>query len=187
MVDMLMIDGARRRQLIGQSLYIALGLAILFLQLLPLTPGKVSWPGPDLLLCLTLAWVVRRPEQVPAPIVAAMFLIENLLLSRPIGLWAAIVLMTTEMVRQNDQRWRDQPFLLEWLRIGLLVLGSVMLDRLVQVAFFVPETLAPRSPLGQVLMNVIATVAAYPAVVLAARWLVGLRRPRPGDNPASGI
>ncbi len=182
-----MIDGARRRQLVGITFYVALGLAILFLRLLPLNPGKVSWPGPDLLLCLTFAWILRRPEQVPALIVAAMFLVEGLLLLKPIGLWAAIVLMATEIARRNEHRWRDQPFLLEWLRIGLLVLGAVMLDRIVQAAFFVPQTLAPRPPLGQVLMNVIATVAAYPLVVLAARWLVGLRRAPPGNLAATGI
>jgi rod shape-determining protein MreD len=62
-----------------------------------------------------------------------------------------------------------------------------MLDRIVQAVFFVPQTLAPRPPLGQVLMNVIATVAAYPLVVLAARWLVGLRRAPPGNLAATGI
>ena len=34
----------------------------------------------------------------------------------------------------------------------------------------------PVPALGQVLLQVIATVATYPLVVLAARWLIGLRR-----------
>ena len=60
-----MIDPIRRHRLLGQALYIALFLIILFWRLLPLAPGRVFWPGPDLGLCLTLIWVLRRPDQIP--------------------------------------------------------------------------------------------------------------------------
>ncbi|MBV0893128.1 rod shape-determining protein MreD [Paracoccus sp. Z118] len=182
-----MIDPTRRRQVTGTTLYVVLGLGIIILRLLPLAPGEVSWPGPDVLLCLTLAWAVRRPEQLPVLVIAALFLIENLLLLRPIGLWAAIVVVGTEAVRARERRWRDQPFLVEWLRIGVLVLGMMMTDRLLQLVFFVPGEMSPRPPLGQALMQVIATIAAYPVVVLAARWLVGLRRAAPRDIPGARI
>ena len=86
-----------------------------------------------------------------------------------------------QAARLREQRWREQPFLLEWLRVGTLVLGMMMADRLLQAAFFVPDAMSPRPPLGQALLHVIATVAAYPLVVLAARVVAGLRRARPGE------
>ena len=42
-----------RRRLLGQAVFVAVALLILFLRLLPLAPGRVAWPGPDLILCLT--------------------------------------------------------------------------------------------------------------------------------------
>lgn len=177
-----MIDPARRRQMTGMTVYVVLALTILFIRLLPLAPGRVAMPGPDVLLCLTLAWVVRRPDQVPVLAIAAVFMAESVLLLRPLGLWPAIVIAGTDAARVREQRWREQPFLLEWLRVGTLVLMMMMADRLVQTAFFVPDAMSPRPPLGQALLQVIATVAAYPLVVLAARWLAGLRRARPGET-----
>ena len=177
-----MIEAARRRRLSGQIMFVLLGLAILFVRLLPLTPGAVAWPGPDVLLCLTLAWVLRRPEQVPVLVIAALFMVENMLLQRPLGLWAAIVVLGTEAARPHEGRWREQAFLFEWLRVAVLILGMLMADRLAQAACFIPDDMAPRPPLGQVLLQFIATVSAYPLVVWAARVLVGLRHAAPGET-----
>lgn len=88
-----MIDPARRRQMTGMTVYVVVAFAILFVRLLPLSPGRVAMPGPDVLLCLTIAWVLRRPEQVPVLVIAAVFLIEGLLMLRPPGLWAAVVVV----------------------------------------------------------------------------------------------
>lgn len=151
-------------------------LAILFLRILPLNAGFTGWPGPDLGLCLTFAWVLRRPERLPAPLIALLFLIEDILLFRPIGLWAAIVLAGTEAARLREVRWREQPFMVEWLRVGLLI-GAMMLGyRIVQVLFLLPVP-----ALGQVILQFIATIAAYPLVVVAAHWLFGLRRVSPAE------
>ncbi len=181
-----MIDVPRRHRMAGQVMYILLGLAILFIRLLPLKPGAVTWPGPDVLLCVTVAWVLRRPAQVPVLLIAALFLTENLLLQRPPGLWAAIVVVGTETARLREGRWREHAFMFEWMRVAVLILAMLMADRLVQAAFFVPAELSPRPPLGQVLLHFIATVAAYPVVVWTARVLVGLRHAAPGETEMTG-
>ena len=42
------------------------------------------WPGPDLIAVrLTLAWVLRRPDYVPALLIALVVLVEDLLLHAP--------------------------------------------------------------------------------------------------------
>ncbi|MFC3168195.1 MULTISPECIES: rod shape-determining protein MreD [Paracoccus] len=160
-----------RQGLIGTLLFCATMAALLFLRLLPLSAGDVRLPGPDLGLCLTLAWVLRRPDQLAAPVIALVFVVQDIVLFHPLGLWPAIVLLGSEAARLREARWRDGPFMVEWLRVTILI-GVMMLSyRIVQVLFMMPVP-----ALGQVILQFIATVAAYPLVVLAARALIGLRR-----------
>ena len=165
-----------RQMLIGTVLFCAAMAVLLFLRLLPLSAGATRWPGADLELCLVLAWVLRRPDQLAAPVIALLFVLQGIILFQPIGLWAAIVLAGSEAARLREARWRDQPFMLEWLRVGILI-GMMMLGyRVVQILFLLPVP-----SLGQVLLQYIATLAAYPVVVFAARWLIGLRRISPAE------
>jgi len=168
-----MIDPARRRRILGQALFAALFLAILFWRLLPLAPGRIGWPGPDLALCLALVWVLRRPEQVSVLTVALLFLIEDILLMRPIGLGAALAVIGTEAARRREQRWRELPFMVEWLRVAMLLGLVVAANRILLAVFFLPLP-----PLGQVVLQLIATVAAYPLVAWLAGRAFGLARAR---------
>ncbi|MCQ0970087.1 rod shape-determining protein MreD [Paracoccus sp. TK19116] len=165
-----------RRIWIGTFVFAGLFFMLLFMRLLPLTTGFVGWPGPDLGLCLTFAWLVRRPDHIPALLIAGLFLIEDIALYRPIGLWAAIVLLGSEAVRARESRWREAPFLVEWLRVSVLF-GLMMLG----YRFVAAIMLLPLAALGQVILQYLATILAYPLVVLGARWLVGLSRPAPGQ------
>lgn len=163
-----------RQVLTGTVLFCGAMAVLLFLRLLPLSAGAVRLPGPDLGLCLTLAWMLRRPDQLAAPVIALVFVIQDTILFHPLGLWPAIVLIGSEAARLREARWRDGPFMIEWLRIGVLI-GAMMLGyRILQVLFMMPVP-----ALGQMILHVIATVAAYPPVVLAARALLGLRRVNP--------
>lgn len=176
-----MIARPTRRRLAGLALYVGLAMLVLFLRLLPLAPGRVPWPGPDLVLCLTLAWVLRRPDQVPALAIAAVVLVEDLLLMRPVGLWAAVVVIGSEVARAREARWRAHPFVVEWLRVSLLMALMMAAARLAVLV-----VLLPAPPLGQVLLQWLASVAAYPVVVLAGTMLTGLRRAAPGEAEGMG-
>ena len=161
----------RRPVLVGTALFCTAMAVLLFLRLLPLSAGTVRLPGPDLALCLALAWVLRRPDQLAAPVIALAFVVQDIILLHPLGLWSAIVLAGTEAARLREARWRDAPFMVEWLRIAILMGMMMLAYRFIQVLFMMPVP-----ALGQVILHFIATVAAYPAVVLAARILFGLRR-----------
>ncbi|MGZ3217651.1 rod shape-determining protein MreD [Paracoccus sp. T5] len=166
-----MIQLPSRDFIIGTILFLGLAMLLLFIRLLPLSEGIMGWPGPDLGLALILAWVLRRPDQLAVPVILLAVLIEDVLLLRPLGLWTAVVLIGSEAARAREPRWRDQPFMVEWLRVAMLI-GLMMLGyRIVQVLFVVPV-----AALGQVILQYLATVAAYPVVVFGARWLIGLRR-----------
>lgn len=164
----------RRRVLAGTVLFCAAMAVLLFLRLLPLSAGAVRLPGPDLGLCLVLAWVQRRPDQLAAPVIVLVFAVQDIILFHPLGLWPAIVLLGTEAARLREARWRDAPFMVEWLRVAVLIGMMLLTYRIVQVLFMMPVP-----ALGQVILHYIATVAAYPLVILAARVLVGLRRISP--------
>lgn len=176
-----MIEPASRRRLTGLLSYSLLMAAILFVQLLPLHPGRVVWPGPEMMLVLTYAWVLRRPDQVPVLLIAAVFLIADILTLRPIGLYTAIVVMGTEAARSREARWREAPFLVEWLRVSVMFAATLLGYRLAMIMFLLPVS----SP-SLVTLQWLASVAAYPVAVLAGHMLLGLRRIGPGGLDAIG-
>lgn len=110
-----MIEGPGRQALIGSAVFALCMALLLFLRLLPLSSGMVGWPGPDIAVCLVFAWVLRRPDQLAAPVIVAAFLVEDIFLLRPLGLWTALVLIATEAARLREHRWREQAFMIEWL------------------------------------------------------------------------
>lgn len=176
-----MINPPTRQALTGSALFALCFIGLLFLRMLPLSTGLHGWPGPNIGLGLALAWVLRRPDQIPALLIIALFLAEDVMLWRPIGLWPVIVLAGTEAARRREHRWRDHAFMVEWLRVSILM-GVMMLGyRLAQIAFLLPVP-----SLGQVILQLLATVFAYPLVVGAARLVVGLRRIGPGETDDLG-
>ncbi|WP_372839577.1 rod shape-determining protein MreD [Phaeovulum sp.] len=176
-----MVDPISRQLWLHRALYLAIAMVVLFLRLLPLSSGASGWPGPDITLALTLAWLLRRPEFVPAVLVVAVMLIEDLMFQRPPGLWALIVLGGTEFLRAREVSLRDLSFMLEWITVGVLLLVMVLADRLVLSLLMVPQP-----PLGLTLLYYLATLAAYPLVVIASYAAFGLRRAAPGEVDAFG-
>lgn len=176
-----MVDPFRARILAYRLLFLALVALLLFLRLLPLsaTPARIA--GPDLMVALTLLWVLQRPDHVPALMIAVVFLVEDLLTMRPPGLWAAIVLVGTEFLRAREQALRDAHFLLEWTMAGLVLLAMTLVNHMVLALLVVPQT-----GLGPELLRWMMTVAAYPVLAVGLDISVGLRRAAPGELDAKG-
>lgn len=166
-----MIETVRKQILIGSGLFVLCQLVILFARLMPLRAGQIGQPGPDLAICLLFAWLTRRPDQLITLVVAAVFLLEDILLLRPLGLWAVIVLVASEYTRSREARWRDQPFMVEWLRVSIIIAVMMLGYRVVQIVFMLPVP-----SLTKMILQYIQTVGFYPLVVLGSRWLLGLRR-----------
>lgn len=171
-----MADPLTLRLWVGRSSYLALAILAIFVRLLPLgiSPGDI--PAPDLLLAATMAWVLRRPDQVPPLLIAGVFLTADMIFLRPPGLWTLLVLAAAEFLRARQSLVRELPLMLEWLMVSVLLLGAVLVESLVLSVFVVP-----RVALGVALLHMLVTLLAYPAVV-AALWLVfGLRHTAPGE------
>ena len=65
--------------MIGRMAFAALAAGLVFVQLLPLNLEPVRLPAPDLLLASTMLWVARRPDLAPFMLIAAVFLLTDLL------------------------------------------------------------------------------------------------------------
>ncbi|MBR3370102.1 MAG: rod shape-determining protein MreD [Rhodobacteraceae bacterium] len=189
-----------KRRPAGKALYVVLFLSlaalVTFLRLLPMhdygaVPSVPSdggwgangrdWPAPDFLLCLTLAWVVRRPDLLPAPVIAAYFLFEDLLLLRPPGLWALIVLGATEFLRTRTASLRGFGFWLEYALVCGLMLAMFLANRAV-----IAIVMMPQAPLDLSFAQFLGTVIAYPAVVAVSHYVFKLRKPATGEVDVLG-
>lgn len=171
-----MADLMRRDVLLHRGVYVAVAVLLIFLRLLPLGSAAGSLPGPDLLLCLTLAWLQRRPDYLPPVLIGAVFLFEDLLLMRPPGLWTALVVLGTEVLRSRLALTRELSFLAEWLFISLLMVAMFLAYRM---AFAV--TILPQAGFGYAMMQVLASILVYPGVVWLSHVTLGVHKPGMGE------
>ncbi|MFA5538214.1 MAG: rod shape-determining protein MreD [Gemmobacter sp.] len=164
-----------------RALFAAVVVGLIYLRLLPLGHQAGAWPAPDFVLCLTCALVLRRPEFVPALLIAAMVLIEDLLLMRPPGLWAALMLMGTEFLRRRAQFSREIAFVTEWIMVAVVMCAMLLGYRLALALVMLPQV-----AFGHALAQIAGSIAAYPLVVGVLRLGLGLRKPATGELDAMG-
>ncbi|MGA0541816.1 rod shape-determining protein MreD [Neotabrizicola sp. VNH66] len=156
--------------------FVGLAVLMLFLKLLPLGNTAGAFPGPDILLCFMLAWMMRRPDFLPVWLIVAVTLTEDLILMRPPGLWTALVVMATEFLRSRTALTRELNFVVEWLLASGLMLAMLLAYRL---AFML--ALLPQPPFGFAVVQVIWSILAYPVIVGLSRLAFDLRKPATGE------
>lgn len=186
-----MTDSLSARKLAYILLFLGVAGCVTFVRLLPVQDYSAGgngdtlsilgipmahWPAPDLLLCLTLAWVIRRPDLLPAPIIAGYFLIEDLLLLRPPGLWALIVLIVTEFLRARNSALRNFGFGVEYALIAGLMLAMFLAYRAILAIVMVAQL-----PLDLSVAQFLGSVVLYPVVVAALHLVLKLRKPATGE------
>jgi rod shape-determining protein MreD len=175
------------RLFVKRLIYVALWLGLVFLNLLPIDVARPSplsapslleriWTGPDLHLAITFAWVLRRPEYVPPLLVAGTFLMSDLLLQRPPGLWAALALVGSEALRSRAPGLRDLTFPVEWLNVATTTLAMFLGYRIILGVMMIEA-----GPLSPTIVQALVTVAVYPVVVVLSQMLFGVRKLAPGD------
>ncbi len=160
---------------------VALAVAILFARLLPLDLGAGRFPGPDLLLVLVLAWVVRRPDYVPLWLIAVLsFLTDMMLLNTP-GLWTLMIVIGTEFLRGRAPSLREQSFLVEFGMVAGTLVLMVLGQRLLMGVFWVDQV-----SLGRAVLYLLATTAAYPLAAVVTVYVFGIKKLQPGEDEISG-
>ncbi|MCC5971863.1 MAG: rod shape-determining protein MreD [Pararhodobacter sp.] len=171
-----MNDALRFETLAFLALYLLIVGSSLFFRLLPLDLTGTGWPGPDLLLCLTMGWLLRRPVHLPAPVIGVVFLVEDLITLRPPGLWALLVLGGTEFLRRRQSVVREINLGLEWAMVAGVMVAMTLANRLVLAIVMVPQPALDLS-----LLKLAFTVAAYPVVVLVLHFVLRVRKPATGE------
>ncbi len=175
------MDKATTRLWLMRVLYLFLAMLVMFFHLLPLDTQPGRWPFPELLVALTFAWVLRRPDYVPTFSVAFVMLMGDILLQRPPGLLAALVVMGATYLRSAGPGMRDLGFAGEWSSVSAVITMIFVLDRLVLTMLSVEQT-----TLGPVLIQTVLTIFAYPLVVLFSQGVLGVRRPSAVDSVKTG-
>lgn len=174
-----MAERTQSRVWIMRATYLALCTFLIFMNLLPLDTSTRAWIGPDLILALTCAWVVRRPEFAPMVLVAPVFLMSDFLFQMPPGLWAAIVVIGTQTLRSRAAVLRDLAFPAEWFTVAV-TLTVMVLGNQVTLALL----LVDRPPLSMSLMQLAMTLVFYPLVAFGSQVIFGVRKQTPGDVDA---
>lgn len=161
--------------------FLGVALVLTVIRLMPMDSTAGHLPGPDILLCLIFAWMVRRPEYLPALMIAAVVLTEDMLLMRPPGLWTALVLLGAEFIRSRSALTRELSFGVEWLLVAGVMVGVFLTNRLVMALAFLPQP-----GFGYALVQIVWSVLAYPAVVAFSRYGLDLHKPATGETDAYG-
>ncbi len=164
-----------------QAVFAALAGIILFLYLLPLDTRPDTWPVPDLMLLIAVVWTARRPEFAPVAVIAAVFLLADLLFQRPPGLWAGLVVILTELLRRRSKQIRNMPLLLEWVFVSVGIVAITLAFRVILAIVMMPQ-----APIGPTLIQLIMTILIYPVIVGLAHLLFGVTRPAPGQTDSLG-
>ena len=162
-------------------LFLAVAAALVFVKLLPLPSTAGHLPGPDLLLCLILAWTVRRPDYLPVLMIAAVLLLEDMLLMRPPGLWTGLVILGSEFIRSRVALTRELNFGVEWLLVAGLMVAIFVTYRVI-----LAMSLLPQPAFGFALVQILWSVVAYPFVVAVSRYGLDLHKPATGELDSYG-
>lgn len=150
-------------------MFTALSLLILMIQILPVRYQSGWFTGPDLLLVFTYAWALRRPGRLPVILVGSILLIADLLLQRPPGLWAFVVVLGSQILGRISRDWRDAPYWHQWILVSVMIAATALIYRT-----FLFVTLLPLPPLHLVIIQTITSILIYPAVVFILVNLMGV-------------
>ncbi len=159
-----------------RALFVVIGIAFLFFRILPLGEEAGALPGPDIILCVIFAWIVRRPDYLPVWLLALMLLIEDLVLMRPPGLWTALVVLASEFARSRVALTRELTFMVEWALVAGLMVGCLVAYRVVFTVTFLPQP-----ALGFAILQILWSILCYPLAVGISRLAFDLRKPAMGE------
>ena len=171
-----MVDRISSRRWLYRMTFVLISAVVVFFGVLPLDLAAGRWPGPDLTVAFAFAWVMRRPDFVPVGMIAAVFLVMDMLFMRPPGLWAGLVVLGLEFLRSREPHSRDLPFLVEWAMISGILVAMTLAARVIQLIFVINQP-----SFGLMTLQLAATILSYPVVVATTRMIFGIRKIAPGE------
>jgi len=162
------MSGARLN--INRALFVFMAALCITIPLITLDYSVNRRLPPDLLYLLSISWIVRQDRTANMPLVVGMALLADFVLMRPIGIGALLMLMTSEVARNNTRVLRDQGFLLEWLAVSV----GFMLMMLVQ-NIFLTLAFSARVSLSDIGQISLATILCYPIMTAFLYYVLRIR------------
>lgn len=161
--------------------FLVLALLITMTHLLPMQLVPKGWAGPDILIALTFAWALRRPDFVPMISIVLALLTADMLLSRPPGLSALLGLLASEWLKTQGKHLRGNTFIAEWITVTGTLIATMLLYRVILTLLVVDP-----GNLLLMLQQTGFTILAYPLVAAASYLIFGVRRITPGEHDYTG-
>jgi rod shape-determining protein MreD len=161
--------------------FCGLALMVIFFHLLPLDTSPIQWAPPDVLLALVLVWSARRPDFVPAPLIAAVMLMADLMLQRPPGLMAMLVVLGSEYLKGRAHPQLEAGFAAEWIAAAAAITVITLGNRLILGMVAVEQ-----ASIGLILIQMVLTIAVYPLLVMVSQSLMKVRKLSPAAADALG-
>ena len=69
---------------------------------------------PDLLTCLVFAILINKPKLFPSYIILLIYILADIILMKPIGLYCALMFVAAELIRKYNNIIRKETFLIHW-------------------------------------------------------------------------
>lgn len=136
-------------------------LGVVFLAL-PLRPFEGWAPTPIIPLVVVFFWSVYAPEFLPSVSVFIIGLLQDLLTGGPLGLWAAVYLVTQFIVMSQRSYFLGREQKVVWLGFALAAAGASLMLWLVMSLMS-----GALLPLRGLLAQMAATVLIYPLFGIA--------------------
>ncbi len=176
MIERLALRGLWPRSVGAFLAWFSVVLVSTYFRLLPLEVRLAGMPAPDFLLVFTYAWLVRRPQHLPVLALASVWLVEDLVLLRPPGLWALCVVLGAEFLRARHTLLREMELFAEWALVGAVLVALWLAERMVLLLFMVPTP-----PLEPSLTRLALTILVYPLAVGVLYFGFRIRKPATGE------
>ena len=125
---------------------------------------------------LALTCLAMGANRSTVGLLLVVFFLADILFMRPLGLWTALVVLGSEFLRSRSFMLRDMPFLYEWFLVSGVVV-AVFLGNTLMLAIFAVD----QPSLGLTLIGLVATILAYPLVVILGGRGVGVKKIVPGE------
>lgn len=154
---------------------------IMFYNLIPFTLVPNTLPLPDILFCVISALIIRRPEIVPFWLIGLIFFGFDIFLAKPLGVWTACVLITTEVLRANRVAFLENLFPFEWVYLSLVFFLALAINQIIFTVSFVPtpSMLTMGWEFG-------FTVLSYPFIVFVITYILRIKKPTLGGFSVKG-
>lgn len=94
---------------------------------------------PDLLTCFIFAVIINRPQLFPPFIVLLICFFSDILLMKPIGLYCALIFITTELIRAYSNAIRKESFLIHYLIFFGCLAAIQVFNITIHKLFFMPS------------------------------------------------